>query len=106
MYYAVYFCEISKYFKQYLADHRFFDTPPVESVRTDDAAEFMSGYFADLCRGRGIWQESTKATNSQFNIVTETGIPVIASTGKATSIQTNSMFSCMGIPLSDSLWAA
>ena len=37
--------------KQYLADHRFSGTPsPVEIVRTDDAAEFQSGYFADLCR--------------------------------------------------------
>ena len=47
--------EVSKYFKQYLADHRFYGTPsPVETVRTDDGAEFKSGYFADLCRERGI----------------------------------------------------
>ena len=33
--------EVSKYFKQYLADHRFSGTPsPVETVRTDDAEEF------------------------------------------------------------------
>ena len=31
---------VSKYFKQYLADHRFSGTPsPVETVRTDDGAE-------------------------------------------------------------------
>ena len=43
--------EVSKYFKQYLADHRFSGTPsPVETVRTDDAAEFnqnTSLIFAD-----------------------------------------------------------
>ena len=31
--------EVSKYFKQYLADHRFSGTPsPVGTVRTDDCA--------------------------------------------------------------------
>ena len=73
--------EVSKYFKQYLADRRFSGTPsPVETVRTDDATEFRSGYFADLCRERGIRQEFTTANSPQF--------------------------SGMGIPLSDSLWAA
>ena len=47
--------EVSKYFKQYLADSCFSGTPsPVETVRTDDAAEFKSGYFADLCKERSI----------------------------------------------------
>ena len=95
---AVYFMrsksEVSKYFKQYLPDHRFSGTPsPVETVRIDDAAEFKSGYFADLCRGRGIRQEFTAANSPQFNGVAERGTAMIESTG-------------MGIPLSDSLWAA
>ena len=65
---AVYFTrsesEVFKYFKQYLADHRFSSTPsPVEPVRTDDAAEFKSRYFADLCRERGIRQEFTTANS-------------------------------------------
>ena len=63
--------EASKYFKQYLADHRVSGAPPVETVRTDDAAEFKSGYFADLCRERGIRQESTTANSPQFNGVAE-----------------------------------
>ena len=108
---AVYFMtsksEVSKYFKQYLADHRLSGTPsPVETVRTDDAAEFKSGYFADLCRERGIRQEFTTANSPQFNGVAERGIAMIESTGKAALIQAKCMFSGMGIPLSDSLWAA
>ena len=99
--------EVSKYVKQYLADHRFSGTPsPVETVRTDDAAEFKSGYFADLCRERGIRQEFTTANSPQFNGVAERGIAMIESTGKAALIQAKCMFSGMGIPLSDSLWAA
>ena len=82
---AVYFMrsnsEVSKYFKQYLADHRFSGTPsPLETVlRTDDAAEFRSGYFANLCRERGIRQEFTTANSPQFNGVTERGIAMIES---------------------------
>ena len=99
--------EISKYFKQYFADHRFSGNPsPVESVRTDDAAESKSGYFADLCRERGIRQEFTTANSPQFNGVAEKGIAMIESTGKAALVQAKCMFSGMGIPLSYSLWAA
>ena len=54
---AVYFMrckdEVSRYFRQYLADHRF-TVCRVEAVRTDDAAEFNGGAFADICRKRGI----------------------------------------------------
>ena len=108
---AVYFMrsksEISKYFKQHLADHRFSGTPsPVETVRTDDAAESESGYFADLCRERGIRQEFTAANSPQFNGMAERGIAMIESTGKAALIQAKCMFPGMGIPLRDSLWAA
>ena len=99
--------EVSKYFKQYLADHRFSGAPsPVETVRTDDTAEFKSGYFADLCRERGIRQAFTTANSPQFNGVAERGIAMIESTGKAALFQAKCMFSGMGIPLSDSLWAA
>ena len=70
--------EVSKYSMQYLADHRFFGTPsPVETVRTDDAAEFKSEYFADLCRERGIRQDFTAAYRPQFNGVAERGIAMI-----------------------------
>ena len=56
--------KVSKYLKQYFADHRFSGTPShVEAVRTDDSAEFKSVYFADLCRERGIRQEFTTANN-------------------------------------------
>ena len=108
---AVYFMrsksEVSKYFKQYLADHRFSGAPsPVETVRTDDAAEFKSGYFAELCRERGIRQELTTANSPQFNGVAERGIAMIESAGKVALIQAKCTFSGMGIPLSDSLWAA
>ncbi|CAM9681523.1 unnamed protein product [Ascophyllum nodosum] len=82
----------------------FFGTPsPIETVRTGDAAEFKSGYFADLCRERGIRQEFTTANSPQFSGVAERGIAMIESTGKAAFIQTKCMFSGMGIPLSDSL---
>ena len=86
--------EVSTYFKQYLADDRFSGTPsPVETVRTDDAAEFKSGYFADVCRERGIRQEFTTANSPQFNGVAERGIAMIESTGKAALIQAKRMFS-------------
>ena len=75
-------------------------------MHTDDAAEFESGYFADLCRERGIRQEFTTANSSQFNGVAERGIDMIESTGKAALTQVKRMFSGMGILLSDSLWAA
>ena len=94
--------EVSKYFKQYLADHRFSGTPsPVETVRIDDATEFKSGYFADLCRERSIRQEFTTANSTQFNDVAERGIAMIESTVKAALIQAKCMFSGMGIPLSN-----
>ena len=43
---AVYFMrskdEVSRYFRQYLADYRYTGVPcPVETVRTDDTAEFI-----------------------------------------------------------------
>ena len=75
-------------------------------MRTDDAAEFKSGYFADLLRERGIRQEFTTANSSQFDGVAERGIAMIESTGKTALIKAKRMFSGMGIPLSDSLWAA
>ena len=79
--------EVSKYFKQYLADHRFSGTSsPVETVRTDDAAEFKSGYFANLYRERGIRQELTTANSLQFNGVAERGIAMIESARKAALI--------------------
>ena len=54
--------EISRYFRQCLADYRSTGVPcPVETVRTDDAAEFKGGAFAELCRERGIRQEFTTA---------------------------------------------
>ena len=96
--------EVSKYFKQYLADHRFSGTPYlVKTVRTDDAAEFKSGYFADLCRERGIRQEFTTANSPQFTGAVERGVAMIESTRKAASIQAKYMFSDMDIALSDSL---
>ena len=48
----------------------------------------------------------TTANSPQFNGVVERGIAMIESTGKAALIQAKCMFSGMGIPLSDSLWAA
>ena len=73
---AVYFMRskngVSRYFRQYLADYRSTGvTCPVETVRTDDAAEFKGGTFADLCRERGIRQESTTADSLQLNGVAE-----------------------------------
>ena len=64
--------EVSRYFRQYLADHRFTGVPcPVETVRIDDTAEFKGGAFADLYRERGIRQEFTTADSPQFNGVAE-----------------------------------
>ena len=69
---AVYFMrskdEVSRNFIQYLADYRFTGVPcPVETVRTDDGAEFKSGAFAYLCRERGTRQEFTTADNPNRN---------------------------------------
>ena len=79
---AVYFMrskdEVSRYFRQYLADYRFTGVPcPVETVCTDDAAEFEGGAFADLCRERGIRQEFTTADSPQVNDVAERKIAMI-----------------------------
>ena len=64
--------EVSRYFRQHLADYRFTGVPcPVEAVRTDDAAQFNGGAFADLCRKRGIRQEFTFADSPRFNGVVE-----------------------------------
>ena len=79
---------------------------PVEAVRTDDAAEFKGGAFADLCRERGIRQEFTSADSPQFNGVAGRGIALIESAGKAAAIQIGIMFPSMGVPSRDSLWAA
>ena len=88
---------------KYLVDHRFSGTPPVETVRTDDVAEFTSEYFAGLCRERGIRQEFTTAKIPQLNGMAERGIALIESTEKAASIQAKRMFSGVGITSSDSL---
>ena len=79
--------EVSRYFRQYLADYRFTGVPcPVETVHTDDAAEFKGGAFADLYREWGIRQEFTTADSPQFNGVVERGIAIIESAGKAAII--------------------
>ena len=74
--------DVNKYFSQNLADYRFTGVPsPVEVVRTDDAAEFKRGAFADLCRKRGIKQEFTTADSPQFDGEAERGIALIESAG-------------------------
>ena len=80
--------EVSRYFRQYFADYRFTGVPcAVETVRTDDAAKFKDGVFADLCRERGIRQEFTTADSPQFNGVAERGIAKIESAGKRLSFR-------------------
>ena len=108
---AVYFMrskdDISRYFRQYLEEYRFTGVPcPVETVRTDGAAEFKGGASADLCRERGIRQEFTTADSPQFNGVAERGIAMMDSAGKAAIIQAGLYFRGMGIPSRNSLWAA
>ena len=99
--------EVSRYFRQYLADYRFTGVQcPVETVRTDDAAGLKGGAFAHLCRERGIRQEFTPADSPQFNGVAERGIAMIESAGKAAIIQAGLNFRGMGIPSGNSLWAA
>ena len=65
-----------KCFKQYVADHRFFfvSYSPVETVHTDDAAKFKSGYSADLFIERVIRQEFTISNSVQLNGVTVTNV--------------------------------
>ena len=75
-------------------------------MRTDDAAEFKGGAFANLCRERGTRQEFTTADRPQFNGVVERGIAMIESASKAAIIQAGLNFSGMGIPSGNSLWAA
>ena len=108
---AVYFMrskdEVSRYFRQYFADSCFTGVPcPVETVRTDDAAEFKVGAFAVLCREQGIRQEFTTADSPQFNGAAERGIAMIESAGKAAIIQAGLNFRGMGIPFGNSLWGA
>ena len=99
--------EVSRYFRQYLADYRFTGVPcPVETVRTDDAAEFKGGAFADLCQERGTRQEFTTADSPQFNGVADRGIAKIESAGEAVIIQAGLNFPGMGIPSGNCLWAA
>ena len=100
---AVYFMrskdEVSRYFRQYLVDYRVTGVPcPVETVRTDDVAEFKGGAFADLCRERDIRQEFTTADSPRFNGEVERGIAMIESAGKAAIIQASLNFRGMGIP--------
>ena len=60
---------------------------PVETVRTDDAADFKDGAFADLCQERGIRQEFTTADRPQCNRVAERGVAMVESAGQAAIIQ-------------------
>ena len=70
---------------------------PVDVVRTDDAAEFKVGAFADLCP-RTRYQ--TRVHHCKH------GIALIESAGKAAAIQASIMFPSKGVPSGDSLWAA
>ena len=75
---AVYFMlsksEVSKYFKQYLADHRFSGTPsPAETVRTDDAAKFKSGYFAVIFAGNEVFGRSSPQSTAPSLMVWQKG---------------------------------
>ena len=72
---------------QYLAEHRFSDIPPVETVRTNDAAKSKSGYFIDLCREPGIRQGLTTANSPQFNGVAERGMSMLRINKEVASIQ-------------------
>ena len=107
---AVYFIrskdEVSRYFRQYLADYRLTaESCPIETERTNDSAEFKDGAFTDLCREQGIRQEFITADSPQFNGVAEWGIAIIESAGKAAIIQADVNFPGMGIPSGNSLWA-
>ena len=79
---------------------------PVETMRTDDAAEFKSGYFVYLYGERSIRQKFTTTSSPQFNGVMKELISMIESKRKIVLIQAKRMFAGMGIPLSDFLWAA
>ena len=89
----------SRYFRQYLADYRFTGVPcPVETVYTDDAAEFKGGVLADLCRKRGIRQEEFPSADSpQFSGAAGRRIAMIEPAGKAAIIQTGVSFPGMEI---------
>lgn len=75
--------EVSRYFRQNLADYRFTDMKsPVETARTDDAAELKGRSLVDLYREPGIRQEFTIADSSEFNGVVEGEIAIIELAGK------------------------
>ena len=108
---AVYFIpsknEVSRYFRQYIADYRFTGVSClVETVRTDGAEEFKGGAFADLCREQGIRQELTLADSPHFNGAAERGVSMTKSAGKAAIIQADLNFPGMVIPSGNSLWVA
>ena len=80
--------KVFRYFRQYLAGCRFTGvSSPVESVTTDDDAEFKGGALSAFCRERSIRQEFTTANSLQFKVVGERRIAMIESAGKAAVIK-------------------
>ena len=61
--------QVSEFLKQYLADTRTDRVLPAsaEVVRTDGAAEFRDGDFAQVCRDFGIRQEFTTRDRPEFH---------------------------------------
>ena len=79
--------EVPRYLRQYLEDYRFTGVPcPVETVRTNDAAEVKGGAFTDLCQERDIRQEFTTADSPRLNGVAERRIAMVESAVKAAII--------------------
>ena len=99
--------QVGEFLKQYLADTRTDRVLPAsaEVVRTDGAAEFRDGDFAQVCRDFGIQQEFTTRDRPEFNGVAERRIAKIEAAGLAAQIQARQLFANLKIPRGDSLWS-
>ena len=64
--------EVSRYFRQYLADYRFTGVPcPVETVRTDDASAWL---YILLCNRWLIQNGATAVVGKSFSDIGTTGV--------------------------------
>ena len=79
---------------QYLADTRADRVLPAsaEVVRTDGAAEFRDGNFAQVCKDFGIRQEFTTRDRPEFNGVAERRIAMIEAAGLAAQFRRGNYF--------------
>ena len=91
-------------FKSFLAEVRADGTPSaVMAVRSDNGRQFFGGAFGELCRKRGIKQESTPADSSKYNCLAERALGLINDAAVAARIQATELYP--NAPNDPLLWA-